>query len=349
MKKVLKVIGILLLAVILLFMIFVLICFLMQKSAMKETREALTAKQLCNLVSAGEIELNVPVFGSENPSHTVVALPGSGDSAFVPAMKVFADFMPEDVQLAVVERPGYGLSDVGKEDMTVEYVVESSRAALKSAGIAQPYILMPHSLSGVYATWWVNTYPDEIEGVLFLDSVYDPDEEMQILPNFYDKLFNWMGTTGVYRMLATEDIMPMQATWLPPSQQDNAVTMYNYRLYNKSKMSELVLIDDSMQKAWDSIHETDMPKIYLYTDPNSIEDTKEMLRFSLGDEYDALTDAEIEEYDAARTDVNAEKRAEYAEKLGNCELVQIPASHFLYLHKPEETAQQLERLLDMIG
>lgn len=195
----------------------------------------------------------------------------------------------------------------------------------------------------------MNTYPDEIEGVLFLDSFYDPDEEMQILPNFYDHLFNWMGTTGVYRVLSSEDITPMQATWLPPSQQNNAVTMYNYRLYNKSKISELVLIDDNMQKVWNSIHETDMPKIYLYTDPDSIEDTKEMLQFSLGDEYDALTDAEIQEYYTAGTDVDTEKREEYAEKLGNCELVHIPASHFLYLHKPEETAAQLERLLDMIG
>lgn len=154
MKKTLKVIVIILLVIVLLLAVFVLVCFLMQNSAQKAVREELTGKQLCNLVSAGDIELNVPVFGSENPAHTVVALPGSGDAAFAPAMEVFADYVPEDVQIAVVERPGYGLSDVGKEDMTVEYVVECARASLKSAGIAEPYVLMPHSLSGVYATYW---------------------------------------------------------------------------------------------------------------------------------------------------------------------------------------------------
>ena len=53
--------------------------------------------------------------------------------------------------------------------MTVEHVVEHYRTALQNAGIQQPYVLMPHSMGGVYATYWQSRYPDEIETVMIID------------------------------------------------------------------------------------------------------------------------------------------------------------------------------------
>ncbi|MCH5193971.1 MAG: alpha/beta hydrolase [Oscillospiraceae bacterium] len=313
MKKALKIIRNILLVILSLLILFVLVCFIMQNISRSNDRQKLTDHGLCNLVSAGNIKLNVPVFGSSTPDHTIVALPGSGDSTFAPAMQSFAEYVESNCKFAVIERPGYGLSDVGRSDMTAEYVVECSRTALQNAGIEAPYVLMPHSLGGIYATYWVNTYPDEIEGVLFLDSVFDPDAQMSLPPNFYDHLFNVLVSTGIFRMLEGAEISNLLVDMLPEAYQSDAVMMLNYRPYNKSISSELALIDDNLQTAWDSIRPTDCPKIYIYTDAAYIA-----------------------------------KRQEYIEKLGNCEAMHIPASHFIYLHKPEETAGQLERLLDMI-
>ena len=269
-------------------------------------------------------------------------------------MQYFAGYVKSNCRFAVIERPGYGLSDVGKSDMTAEYVVECSRRALKNAGIEAPYVLMPHSLGGIYATYWVNTYPDEIEGVLFLDSVFDPDEQMSLPPNFYDHLFNMLVSTGVYRALEGAEISNPLVEWLPESYQSDAVTMLNYRPYNRSISSELALIDENLQTAWDSIHPTECPKIYIYTDPVDLKDTEEMLHFQYGnfdgiDVTDEMVREEFEAYSEASYAAYIAKREEYIEKLGNCEAVQIPASHFIYLHKPEETAAQLERLLEIIG
>lgn len=353
MSKALKIIRNILLVILILLILFVLVCFIMQNVSRSNDRQKLTEHNLCNLVSAGDIKLNVPVFGSSTPDHTIVALPGSGDATFAPAMQSFAGYVESNCRFAVIERPGYGLSDVGKSDMTAEYVVECSRTALKNAGIEAPYVLMPHSLGGIYATYWVNTYPDEIEGVLFLDSVFDPDEQMSLPPNFYDHLFNMLVSTGIFRMLEGVEISNLLVEWLPEAYQSDAVMMLNYRPYNKSISSELALIDDNLQTAWNSIHSTECPKIYIYTDPVDLEDTEDILHFQY-DSYDdiAVTDELIqEEFDAYYEGNDAAyiaKRKEYIEKLGSCEAVQIPASHFIYLHKPEETAEQLERLLSKI-
>lgn len=354
MKKALKIIRSILLTILILLILFVLGCYILQSVSRSNARKELAAHQLCNLVSAGEIELNVPIFGSNTPEHTVVALPGSGDATFAPAMQSFAEYVQSDCRFAVIERPGYGMSDVGREEMTAEYVVECSRTALQNAGIDAPYVLMPHSLGGVYATYWLNTYPDEIEGVLFLDSVFDPDAQMRVQPTSDDTMLNMLESLGLRRVLFPIDGISALCTMLPEQYQADADAMSRYRLFNSSLTSEADLIDDNLQTAWDSIHPTGCPKIYIDTDPTDWEDTAEALHFDY-DSFDSsiVTDELIRErfdsYSEADYAAYTAKRAEYIEMLGSCEAVNIPASHFLYLHKPEETAVQLERLLAMIG
>ena len=41
--------------------------------------------------------------------------------------------------------------------------------ALDKAGIQDPYVLCPHSLSGLEALYWAQKYPDEVEAIVGLD------------------------------------------------------------------------------------------------------------------------------------------------------------------------------------
>ena len=47
----------------------------------------------------------------------------------------------DDISLVVVSRPGYGLCTETDKEVTTEYIVESTRTALKNAGIQAPYVL----------------------------------------------------------------------------------------------------------------------------------------------------------------------------------------------------------------
>ena len=69
----------------------------------------------------------------------------------------------EDNQLIFIDRAGYGFSEDTKTDRTVEQIVEDYRTVLKNMGEEGPYILLAHSISGLYVSYWQNKYPDEIE------------------------------------------------------------------------------------------------------------------------------------------------------------------------------------------
>ena len=121
-------------------------------------------------VSVGDYSLNVHDFGNPDGRHTFVGLSGRGVYDFSMRTHRFMGGLAEENRIVTVDRAGYGLSDDTKEPQTLERVVENCRTALKNAGIEAPYILLPHSFGGAYATYWVSQYPDEIEGVVFLDS-----------------------------------------------------------------------------------------------------------------------------------------------------------------------------------
>ena len=138
---------------------------------MKTRRERVLLKEkgYYNPVSVGEYSLNVTRFGNELGKHTIVGLAGLGMGDFpITARRMTARLEP-DCEVVFVDRAGYGLSDDTDCEMTLETIVEDYRTALKNAGVAAPYVLLAHSIGGVYATWWASRYPGEIEAVVFLD------------------------------------------------------------------------------------------------------------------------------------------------------------------------------------
>lgn len=68
---------------------------------------------------------------------------------------------------------------VSNDDRDIDTVLEQTRKALMKSGNKPPYILMPHSISGIEAMYWAQKYPKEIKAipketpVLILDAVSD--------------------------------------------------------------------------------------------------------------------------------------------------------------------------------
>ena len=62
------------------------------------------------------------------------------------------------------------MSSDTKEERTVEEIVEEYRMALKYSTSTKQYILMAHSIGGMYAEYWASLYPDEVEAIIYLDA-----------------------------------------------------------------------------------------------------------------------------------------------------------------------------------
>jgi pimeloyl-ACP methyl ester carboxylesterase len=67
------------------------------------------------------------------------------------------------------DRAGIGKSDKVFEMPTVKLVSENLKVLLTTLNIAPPYILIGHSLGGVYIRGFAGFYPNDISGLVFID------------------------------------------------------------------------------------------------------------------------------------------------------------------------------------
>jgi pimeloyl-ACP methyl ester carboxylesterase len=68
-------------------------------------------------------------------------------------------------------------SDPARERQTGTMLIGSLRELLGYSGLAPPYVLVAHSLGGLYANLYARLYPEQVAGVLFLESTHPEDRE----------------------------------------------------------------------------------------------------------------------------------------------------------------------------
>ena len=168
-RKILKVMGI----TIGIFAGLICILAIYNQIALKaETDDIIPNGQMIDL---GDYRVHVYSEGENEKAPTLVFLSGSATVAPVYDFKALYSRISDEYQIAVVEKAGYGYSDI------VESMVMEVRSALNGAGIEAPYVLLPHSMSGLEAIYWVQNYPDEISGIIGIDMA---------VPDAYDKEYN---------------------------------------------------------------------------------------------------------------------------------------------------------------
>jgi pimeloyl-ACP methyl ester carboxylesterase len=69
-------------------------------------------------------------------------------------------------------------SDAPRPLQSGALVVASVRELLAYAGLAPPYVLVGHSIGGLYANLFARLYPDDVAGVLFLEATHPRDHEV---------------------------------------------------------------------------------------------------------------------------------------------------------------------------
>lgn len=79
-------------------------------------------------------------------------------------------------------RAGYGRSPRSDQDRNPCQIADEQHALLKHAGLAPPYVLVGHSLGGLYQYAFAKRYPDEIAGLVLLDPTH-PDHWAEVRHN----------------------------------------------------------------------------------------------------------------------------------------------------------------------
>ena len=77
------------------------------------------------------------------------------------------------------DRAGLGWSDPSPKPDTLQQTVDDLHALLQKARIIGPYVLVGHSIGGIYARMYAAKYPDEVVGIALVDSSH-PDQFARI-------------------------------------------------------------------------------------------------------------------------------------------------------------------------
>ena len=330
--------------------------------------------------------MNVLSYGNENGKHRIIAMAGYGVPDSCITMRRMTAILETDNQVIFVDRAGYGASDDTSQDMTVESIVEAYRTALKNAGVKAPYVLMPHSIGGVYATYWESKYPEEIEAVVFIDGTElkaaTPEEQDSMNEALLYYGLDKAGMGGAGDLLLKIFLPPKE--WLSSDEQraEYAMTLMTYD--SRALLSEKELEIRNINTAWDSIITNDIPKIYISTAYFTEEDIeadgiltdklidwlmseRRKLKAELEEQYKngeisqevydellpELPDTQeksrqmaLEDFLRNRQDYKQQRLLPYFEKLGNCDLANVPGIHLIYEQKPEKCGQIILDFID---
>lgn len=177
--------------------ILILVCFGYHRYRLK--KEEKLREPLGQLVDINGNNMSIYVEGSG--SKTLVFLSGGGTCSPILDFKSLYSLLSDEYRIVVVEKFGYGYSDVVDEDRSIQTILSETRSALDKAGVEGPYVLCPHSMSGIEALYWAQEYPDEVEAIIGLDmAVPEYYENMKInLPLM--KLGQYAAAMGVTRLI----------------------------------------------------------------------------------------------------------------------------------------------------
>ena len=85
--------------------------------------------------------------------------------------KVFPE-ISKDTTAFAYNRPGYGKSDMVSSPRDGNHIVDELRSLLKSKGLKPPYVLVGHSLGGLYQYVYAKLYPNEVAAMVLLDPTH---------------------------------------------------------------------------------------------------------------------------------------------------------------------------------
>lgn len=129
---------------------------------------------------------NIHVYRQGNPNKPkIVLMSGSSTVAPVFDFKILYEKLADDFRVIVIEKFGYGYSEIYETPCDIDTLVSVQKEALNKLGEEGPYILAPHSMSGLEAIRWKQNYPEDVRAIIGLDTaipaVYQSWTEKELL------------------------------------------------------------------------------------------------------------------------------------------------------------------------
>lgn len=124
----------------------------------------------------------------------IVLMAGSATVAPIYDFKVIYEKLLNYFRIIVIEKFGYGYSDICDYPSDIDTLVSIQKQTLDFIGENGPFILMPHSMSGLEALRWKQIYPDDVSAIIGNDMAtpltYSMWTEEKVEKNKFDEICN---------------------------------------------------------------------------------------------------------------------------------------------------------------
>lgn len=149
-------------------------------------------------VPVSGFKLYAKLYGEKKDKPTIVLDAGYGDFS-----KTWNSIIPEIstlTEVLVYDRAGLGKSERSSNPRTSKEMVKELKEVLTTMKIKPPYILVGHSYGGVNTRIYATEYPEDVDGLILVDSTPENYKE-KFLPTMskdfqdrYNKQFIYEGT-----------------------------------------------------------------------------------------------------------------------------------------------------------
>ncbi|CAL2082745.1 Protein containing alpha/beta hydrolase fold [Tenacibaculum dicentrarchi] len=137
------------------------------------------------LVDVNGTELHIRAEGKINNLPTIIL--ESGANGHTDMLHWIAEGLKKNMRVVRYDREGKWFSEPSKDSITPEFYAHQLHELLEKNGEKPPYILAGHSMGGVYTRIFRDLYPNEVIGMVFLDSSHPEQwkrlEQKELIPN----------------------------------------------------------------------------------------------------------------------------------------------------------------------
>lgn len=232
-----------------------------------------------DLVDVGGRRLHISCVGTGSP--TVILEAGLGDNWLT--WSLVQEQIGDLTQVCAYDRAGLGWSDPAPGPLTSAQVAESLHTLLHNAGIPGPYVLVGHSIGGLYVRSFAHQYPAEVVGLVLVDSSHEnqmvrfPAEIVRIEKESLSGLIRSLtlcrtiAPFGLVRMLKLTEAS-IQNESLSPEQRQMLVTTVNRTGYCQAVRNEIVTaleVDTNQNDPPDNLGSIPLAVLTVPVDPST--------------------------------------------------------------------------------
>ena len=301
----------------LLCLVFLVTCFVNDRIQLHREKDTLKPPGRLTEVNGHKLHVYTEGKGEE----TAVFMSGSGIQAPVWEFKGLYQKFLGSYRIAVVERAGYGYSESAHDTRDLDTVLEETRESLRQAGEAPPYILFPHSLSGLEAIYWAQKYPQEIKAIIGLD-IGLPDEyakhPLKKMDRWILKGESYLARLGVHRLFPdiTYDPKVMESGFLTEEEEKAFKALSYKKALNGDMLNELKSIKANADQSLELPLPSKTPLLLFAANPSGKSETRKH------------TAEKIAHYE------------EFARQFEQAEVIPVEGKHSIYLYATERVAKE---------